>query len=192
MNLGNFINSVTNSSLSPIFLFLIAFAESSFFPIPPDTIQIPLSLINPQLSFIYATISTIGSVLGGMFGYFIGNKGGKPIVNKIISDEKLYKVKLLYQKYDVWAIFIAGFSPIPYKIFTLSAGLFDLDFKRFILASFVGRGSRFFIVATLIFIFGETIKYFLDKYLELAIIGFTILLIGGFFIINKFLKKTNS
>ncbi len=189
MNLGEFINSLTNSPSAPVSLFIIAFAESSFFPIPPDTIQIPLSLINPKLSFLYASISTLSSVIGGIFGYFIGNKGGKPIVNRIISDEKLYKVKLLYQKYDVWAIFVAGFSPIPYKIFTLSAGLFDLNFKRFIIASFIGRGSRFFLVATLIFIFGETIKHFLDKYLELAIIGFTVLLIGGFFVINKFLQK---
>ncbi len=189
MNLGEFINSVTNSQLAPVFLFIIAFTESSFFPIPPDTIQIPLSLVNPKLSFIYATISTVSSVLGGVFGYFVGNKGGKPIVNRIIPDEKLYKVKLLYQKYDVWAIFIAGFSPIPYKIFTLSAGLFDLNFKRFVIASFIGRGSRFFLVATLIFIFGDAIKNFLDKYLELAIIGFTILLIVGFFAINKFLQK---
>lgn len=189
MNIENFVSSVTNSPLAPIFLFIIAFAESFFFPIPPDTIQIPLSLLNPKFSFVYAMISTVGSVIGGIFGYFVGNKGGKLIVNKIISDEKLYKVKLLYQKYDIWAIFIAGFSPIPYKIFTLSAGLFDLDFKRFVLASVVGRGSRFFLVATLIFIFGETIKSFLHQYLELAIIGFTILLIGGFFIINKLLQK---
>lgn len=189
MNFESFVNSITSSTLAPLFLAMLSFAESSFFPIPPDTIQIPLSILNPKLSFFYATISTFSSVFGGMFGYFIGNKGGKPIVNRVVSDEKLYQVKLLYQKYDVWAIFIAGFSPIPYKIFTLSAGLFDLNFKRFVIASFIGRGARFYLVATLIFFFGESIRTFLDKYLELAIVGFTVLLIGGFLVVNKLLKR---
>lgn len=187
--IADFINTSINSQGSLYILAALAFAESSFFPIPPDTLMIPMALINPALSLFYALITTISSVLGGIFGYFIGNKGGKPVVNRIISENKLYQVKLLYQKYDVWAILVAGFSPIPYKIFTISAGLFDLDIKRFVIASFFGRGGRFFLVGTLIFIFGEKIKYFLNRYLEISIVILTVLLIGGFVLVNKILNK---
>ncbi len=188
----DFINSSINSNYSLLILSVLSFAESSFFPIPPDTLMIPLALVQPKLAIFYGLLTTISSVLGGMFGYFIGLKGGRPIVRKFISDEKLYQVKLLYQKYDVWAVAVAGFSPIPYKIFTIAAGLFELDFKRFVIASFIGRGGRFFLVGGLIFLFGEKIKFFLNQYLELFIIGLTILLIGGFFVVNKLLSRKNS
>ncbi len=185
----NFIHSSINSNYSLLILSILSFVESSFFPIPPDTVMIPLALIQPKLAIFYALLTTVTSVLGGIFGYFIGLKGGRPIVKKIISDEKLYQVKLLYQKYDVWAVAIAGFSPIPYKIFTIAAGLFELDFKRFVIASLIGRGGRFLLVGGLIFIFGEKIKFFLDQYLEIFIVGLTILLIGGFFVVNKILSN---
>ncbi|MCX7955970.1 MAG: DedA family protein [Patescibacteria group bacterium] len=190
--LMNFINNAISSNNALLILFVLSFAESSFFPIPPDTLMIPLALMNPKLAIFYAFLTTVSSVLGGVFGYFIGLKGGRPLVKKFISDEKLYQVKLLYQKYDVWAVIIAGFSPIPYKIFTIAAGLFELDLKRFVIASFIGRGGRFFLVGTLIFIFGEKIKYFLTHYLEWAIIGITVLFIGGFVVVNKVLKKSSS
>lgn len=185
----NFINSSINSNYSLLILSIVSFAESSFFPIPPDTLMIPISLINSKLALFYAFLTTITSVLGGMFGYLIGLKGGRPIVKKFISDEKLYQVKLLYQKYDVWAIAVAGFSPIPYKIFTIAAGLFELNFKRFVIASIIGRGGRFFLVGSLIFFFGEKIKFFLNQYLEIFIIGLTVLLVGGFFLVNKVLSR---
>lgn len=170
----------------PIFgLMLTAFAESSFFPIPPDVIYIPLALLNPKNAFFYAFITTAFSVLGGILGYFIGKYGGKAIVNRFISEEKLYQVKLFYNRYDVWAIIIAGFTPIPYKVFTISAGLFDLNLKRFVIASAIGRGGRFFLVCGLIYFFGPTIKSFLDKYFELATILITVLLIGGFYLVSK-------
>lgn len=130
----SFINSAINSNNSLLILSALSFAESSFFPIPPDTLMIPLALMNPKMAIFYALLTTISSVIGGVFGYFIGLKGGRPLVQKIIKEEKLYQVKLLYQKYDVWAVLVAGFSPIPYKIFTIAAGLFELDLKRFIIA----------------------------------------------------------
>jgi len=169
----------------------IAFAESSFFPIPPDTILIPLSLANPQLSFFYATIVTIFSVLGGLFGYMIGNKGGKPLVKKFISMDKIDRVKQLYQKYDVWAVTLGAFTPLPYKVFTIGAGLMDLNIRRFMVASALGRSGRFFAIATLIYFFGPVAKVFLNEYFELVIIGFTILLIGGILVANKVLSRKN-
>lgn len=190
--LVSFLNNAVNSNNSLFILIFLSFIESSFFPIPPDTLMIPLSLINHKMALFYALVTTVSSVAGGVFGYFIGLKGGRPIAQKIIPEEKLYQVKLLYQKYDVWAVIVAGFSPIPYKIFTIAAGVFELDLKRFIIASFIGRGGRFFLVGGLIFVFGERIKYFLNNYLELAIISLTVLLVGGFVLVNKIILKKSS
>lgn len=190
--LKGFAKGVIYSPFAIFGLAAIAFAESSFFPIPPDTILIPLSLANPQMSFYYATITTIFSILGGLFGYFIGNKGGKPLVKKFISMEKLDRVKELYQKYDVWAVTLGAFTPLPYKVFTIAAGLMDLNIKRFMVASALGRGGRFFAIATVIYFFGPYAKKFLDQYFELVIIGFTVLLIGGILVANKVLSKKNT
>ncbi|NOY15212.1 MAG: DedA family protein [bacterium] len=183
------IKGIIESDYALIGLFGIAFAESSFFPIPPDTLMIPMALINPVMALWYALITTLGSVLGGMFGYLIGLKGGKPVVKKFISEEKLRKVRQYYHKWDVWAVSVAAFTPIPYKVFTIAAGLFDLDFWRFVIASALGRGGRFFLVGGLIFIFGPAIKTFLDSYFEIVIIGLSVLLIGGFWLFNKLTKK---
>jgi membrane protein YqaA with SNARE-associated domain len=187
--ISNFTNYILSTNFPLIGLAIVAFAESSFFPIPPDVVMIPMALINPSYAIYYGLITTVASVLGGMFGYFIGQKGGKPLVNRFISEEKLYKVRLYFNQYDVWAIAIAGLTPIPYKLFTVSAGLFDLKFGRFVIASIIGRGGRFLVVGTLIFFFGTQIKEFLTNYLELTTIAFSILLIGGFFVINKLLKS---
>lgn len=187
-DLAYWVASFANSPYGTVALFVIAFAESSFFPIPPDVLLIPLALSNVSYAFVYATITTLGSVLGGLFGYLIGDKGGKTILYKLVSKEKILLVKHYYQKFDVWAVGMAAFTPIPYKVFTISAGVFNLNFRRFLLASFLGRGGRFFIVAALIFILGPAVKFFLDKYFDLAVVLFTVLLIGGFLTIN-FLSK---
>ncbi|MEX0621662.1 MAG: YqaA family protein [Candidatus Woykebacteria bacterium] len=186
---GPSIDSVVNSNYSVALLALVAASESIFLPLPPDIFLIPLALLNPPLSFLLALITTVASLSGGLVGYFLGNKGGKPLVKRFISEEKLYKVRLYYHRYDVWAILIAAFSPIPYKIFTISAGLFDLDLKRFIIASFIGRAGRFFLIATLIFIFGPTIQRYLSEYFEIFTIGIVILLVGGLYLFNQLLKK---
>ena len=123
-------------------LFAIAFAESSFFPIPPDLLLIPLCLANPSLALGYATICLAGSVLGGMFGYLLGLKGGRPLFLKLFSEQKFRVVEHYFQKYDVWAVGIAAFTPIPYKVFTIAAGVFHLNFRRFVLTSIAGRGGR--------------------------------------------------
>ncbi|GIW62883.1 MAG: cytochrome b561 [Patescibacteria group bacterium] len=185
----SFVDFIINSQYADLGLFLTAFAESSFFPIPPDTLLIPLALLNPEKALFLSFLTTIASVLGGGFGYFIGYKGGRPIVSRFVSDEKLYKVKQLYNKYDVWAVGIAAFTPIPYKVFTIAAGLFELDFKRFIIASVLGRGGRFMLIGLGIHLFGPAIKPFLTSNLEVFTIGFVVLLVFGFWAINMFLKR---
>lgn len=172
-----------------IALFGIAFAESSFFPIPPDTLMIPLAISRPPAALLFAALATLASVLGGAFGYAIGKWGGQPVLRRLFAQEKIRMVQHYYHKYDVWAIGVAGFTPIPYKLFTISAGVFDLDFKRFMLASILGRGGRFFLVGGLIMVFGETIQWFIDEYFDLAAVAFTVLLIGGFYVLNVLGKR---
>jgi len=165
-------------------LFLVAVAESSFFPIPPDVFLMALALNEPKRSFRYATICSIGSVLGGMLGYGLGlwfmESLGQHIIEIYGLIDKYQVVQHLYQHYDVWAVGAAGFTPLPYKLFTITAGAFHLDFKTFVLVSIVSRSARFFLVGGLIYRYGAPIKYFIVKYLNLLTIIFLILLILGF------------
>jgi membrane protein YqaA with SNARE-associated domain len=170
-------------------LFLNAVAESSFFPLPPDVLLIALSIFRPPWAFGYATICSLGSVLGGVIGYFLGLKGGRPLLKRLLSEERIRFVERYYQKYDVWAVGIAGFTPIPYKVFTISAGVFVLDLKRFILVSLVSRSARFFLVGLVIFFFGEAAKTYLTKYINTFSIAFVALLILGFLAIRYLAKR---
>lgn len=169
-------------------LFLLAFAESSFFPIPPDVLLIAMAVTHPKAGLKFAAICTLGSLLGGAVGYLIGWQFmaviGESIVNFYGLSDKVAHIEELYRQYDAWAIGIAGFTPIPYKVFTISAGVFKVDFGVFLLASVVGRAGRFFLVGGLIYLFGKPIQAFIDRYLNLLVIGFTVLLIGGFILIK--------
>lgn len=169
-------------------LFILAFAESSFFPIPPDVLLLALCAGKPAKSFLYAFISSIGSVLGGIFGYFIGFKFMDAIGTKIVSaygfQDKMEQIGHLYKNYDAWAVSLAGFTPIPYKVFTIAAGIFEISLPVFIFASFFSRSLRFFIQAVLIYFFGEKIKAFIDKYFNMLAAAFAVLLVGGFVLIK--------
>lgn len=171
-------------------LFILAFAESSFFPIPPDILQIALSVSKPKKSFFYAFISSIGSILGGIFGYFIGLKLWYLLKDFFFSyipgftPEIFNILQTKYELYNFWIVFTAGFTPIPYKIITISAGLFGVSFLMFVIASTISRSARFFIVASLIYFFGPKIKEFIDKYFNLLTLIFIILLVGGFIVIK--------
>ncbi len=166
-------------------LFVLAFAESSFFPIPPDVLLIALAVISPPLALAYAAVCTVGSVLGGMFGYVIGLKGGKPLLERLVSKEKIATVHAYYDHYNAWAVGIAGFTPIPYKVFTIAAGVFYINFRIFVLASCLGRGGRFFLVGGVILLFGPQIQSFLVKYYDWASLAFVVLLVGGFLVLRK-------
>lgn len=171
-------------------LFLLAFAESSFFPIPPDVLLIALSLSIPKKAFKYAMVCTVGSVLGGSFGYLLGWQFweiAKGILFKYIDPAGFEMVRHYFIKYEAWAVSIAGFTPVPYKVFTISAGFMRADFLVFFIASLLSRGARFFIVSFLIYRFGPSIRTFIDRYFNLLTYVFTSLLIGGFIIIKYIL-----
>ena len=169
-------------------LFLLSFCESSFFPIPPDVLLIALAVAIPKKSFKYALVCSAGSVLGGCLGYLIGWQFMAGIGEKIIAfyglTQKIEYIKDLYINYDAWAIGIAGFTPIPYKVFTISAGAFNINFLVFIIASTISRSARFFLVGSLIYIFGPRIQTFIDKYFNILAVAFMVLLVAGFVIIK--------
>lgn len=172
-------------------LFLLAFSESSFFPIPPDVLLIALAVAIPSKSFKYALICSFGSVLGGCFGYLIGWKFMALIGSRIVElyglTPQVETIEILYNKYDAWAVGIAGFTPIPYKVFTISAGVFQINFLVFVIASLVSRSARFFLVGGLIYTFGPQIQRFIDNYFNLLATTFTVLLVVGFIIIKYLL-----
>ena len=171
-------------------LFGLALAESSFFPIPPDPLLIALCLGAPALSLRFAANATFASVLGGVIGYGIGAGAWHLLQDWFfvyvpgVSAESFARVQGLYERYDFWAVFIAGLTPIPYKVFTLSAGVFSISFPVFVIASVLSRGLRFFMLAGLIFYFGEPITKFIDKYFNLLAWVFGLLLVGGFVLIE--------
>lgn len=172
-------------------LFLLAFCESSFFPIPPDILLIALAVAIPKKSLKYALICSAGSVLGGCFGYLIGWQFmasiGSPIVDFYGLGTKVEYIGSLYNKYDAWAVAIAGFTPIPYKVFTIAAGIFKINFSVFVLTSLVSRSARFFIVGGLIYLFGPKIQGFIEKYFNILAVAFTVLLVLGFVVIKYLL-----
>jgi membrane protein YqaA with SNARE-associated domain len=172
-------------------LFILAFAESSFFPVPPDILLIALAISIPSRSFKFASVCAAGSVLGGMVGYAIGLYGyetvGKPIVDFYHGQEVMDTIKLKYDEHGFLGILIAAITPIPYKIFTIASGVFKFDFSLFVTASIIGRSTRFFVVAGLIWKFGPSIREFIDKYFNLLMWVFMVLLIGGFLLVKYFL-----
>lgn len=179
-------------------LFVLAFAESSFFPVPPDVLLIALCLGNPRRALRYAAICTVGSVLGALGGYAIGwflwqTPAGEYTglaqwcYAHLFSTEQFLEVQQTFVRWDFWAIFTAGFTPIPYKLFTIASGVFGINIPMFIVASIVSRGLRFFLIAWLIRRFGPPIKVFIDKYFNLLAIAFTVLLVGTFVLVKYLL-----
>ncbi len=168
-------------------LFLVAFAESSFLPIPPDVLLIALGLSLPRKAFRYALICTAGSVLGGILGYLLGWQFwelAKGILFNYVNPESFETVRNYFIQYEGWAVAIAGFTPIPYKVFTLTAGFLRADFRIFLLASTLSRAARFFLVASLIYKFGPSIRLFIEKYFNILTVLFAVLLIGGFILLK--------
>jgi membrane protein YqaA with SNARE-associated domain/acylphosphatase len=166
-------------------LFVLAFAESSFFPIPPDVLLIALCIGEPQKSLWFALVCSVGSVLGGAAGYGIGLWGGRPLLLRLFGRERVAVVASYFDRYNAWAVGIAGLTPIPYKIFTIAGGAFTIDFRVFLIASVASRSLRFFAIAGLMWWFGEPIRGFIEEYLGWLTIAFVVLLLGGFWLAGR-------
>jgi membrane protein YqaA with SNARE-associated domain len=167
-----------------IWLAFIAFIESSFFPIPPDVLLIPMALANRARAFFYAFICTFASVAGGLGGYFIGHFLFDAIGKKILAiygyESQFATLQEWYQIWGWWIVFAAGFTPLPYKVFTIASGVVGMNPWSFTLASIVSRGGRFFLEAILLWRYGAPIQTFIERYLGLLTLAAFALLIGGF------------
>ncbi|MBI2191086.1 MAG: DedA family protein [Planctomycetes bacterium] len=171
-------------------LFILAFSESSFFPIPPDVLLMAMDLAQPRRGFIYAAVCSAGSVLGGMFGYALGYLLKDAVKGFCVAyvpgfTENVWN--LVVQKYNenaFLAVFTAAFTPIPYKVFTIAGGFCEIPFLTLVVASLIGRPARFFAVSTLFYFCGAWAQQFIDRYFNLLTILFTVLLIGGFVLLK--------
>jgi membrane protein YqaA with SNARE-associated domain len=169
-------------------LFIIAFIESSFFPIPPDVLMIPMIIAMPTRAFYIAAVATVGSVLGGLFGYYIGfalfESIGQPIFDFYGKADYVEEFKQSYNEIGVWAVLAAGVTPFPFKVITIMSGATQLNLFAFVASAIVARALRFFIVAALLWKFGPPIRDFIEKRLGLVFTVFCVLLIGGFFLVR--------
>lgn len=167
---------------------IVSFAESSFFPIPPDVMLIPMVLARPERAWWIATICTAASVLGGVLGYAIGfflfATLGQMIIDFYHLQEGFKAYQVMFEEYGLWIILIKGLTPIPYKLITIASGVFKFDFLVFMLASLVTRGLRFYGVSALLWKFGAPIREFIDKRLTVLGYGFLGLLVSGFVVVR--------
>ncbi|TVM15822.1 DedA family protein [Oceanidesulfovibrio indonesiensis] len=172
-------------------LAIVSFTESIFFPIPPDVMLMPMCLGNRAKAFRYALTCLVFSLLGGVVGYFVGyyfmELIGQPIVRFYGFEEQVHQISLWYDKYNAWAVAVAGLTPIPYKVCTLTAGMFHIDFAVFVIASTLARGFRFFCVAGLLYLFGEKVRYFIERRFNLVVTALMVMVVLGFVAV-KFIK----
>ncbi|MBR49578.1 MAG: hypothetical protein CL734_05090 [Chloroflexi bacterium] len=165
------------SEWSLVILGIMTFFESVFSPLPPDPLLIAMALLSPNQAILFGVICTIFSVLGAVFGYGLGKLFGKPLLSKMISESLIDKSEGFFNRYGVWAILIAAFTPIPYKVFAILSGILQLNMKKFLIASLIGRGGRFITLGVLIAIFGDDIRGFLENEFQ------TLTILGGAFLV---------
>ncbi|MDA9123725.1 VTT domain-containing protein [Paracoccaceae bacterium] len=169
-------------------LAIVAFAESSFFPIPPDILLIPLIIAKPKNAYLIAFIAMVASVFGGGLGYYIGLKlyetVGIIIINFYHAQQLFLDFQIQFNKYGAAAVLFAGVTPFPYKIITISSGIAGMPIYQFFIFSIIARGARFFIIAILLRLYGEPIRNFIERHLNLLFIAFMVLLVFGFLLIK--------
>tara|TARA_A100001037_G_scaffold135148_1_gene122429 strand:- start:305 stop:928 length:624 start_codon:yes stop_codon:yes gene_type:complete len=164
--LSNWIREFAETDWALLILFVTAFLESTISPIPPDPLLIPMAVLQPNLAIWLGVLCTVASVLGAVLGHWLGAQFGRPILGRFVSEGRIRSAESLFDKYGVWAVLVAAVTPIPYKVFTILAGVLKLDMKRFLIASIIGRGMRFLSLAVVIFLFGEDVQAFVEENFE--------------------------
>ena len=170
-DLSDWTLSLAESEWALVLLVLVAFSESIFFPIPPDPLLIAIGVADPSVAIWAAALATAASVAGGVVGHYLGRRIGRPLLNKFVSEDKIARAESLFERYGAWAILAAAITPIPYKVFTILAGVMNLRMRSFLLASAVGRSARIMTVGVLIYVFGESVREFIDHNFELLTVG---------------------
>lgn len=187
-SLYNWTMSLAQSRYSLWALGVIAFVESSVFPIPPDVLMIPMIIARPSKAWLIAGVALVGSVLGALLGYYIGaglfETVGRPILEFYGKEHYFEEFRTTYNEWGAWAVLIAGVTPFPFKVITILSGSTGLSLPIFIVASIIARALRFFIVAALLRAYGEPIRDFIERRLGLVFIVFMVLLVGGFYMVK--------
>ena len=189
LNSYNYIIRLASNAKAKYYLFILSFSESSFFPIPPDVMLLPMCMANHSRAWYLAFITTIGSVLGGIFGYFIGYYSFdfiEPFLNNWGYIDSYLLAVQWFEDWGFWAVFIAGFSPIPYKVFTIAAGATYMPLIPFVMASVVGRGARFYLIAYLVKVFGNQADTLIKRYMDRigwVLVSIIALLISMYFLL---------
>ncbi len=166
----------------------VSFVEASVFPIPPDVLMIPMILARPRRAWAIAGVALLGSVLGGLFGYWIGaalwESVGRPVLEFYGKDDHFDEFRLRYNDYGAWAVLIAGVTPFPFKVVTILSGATGLSLPIFVVSSILARAARFYLVAALLWRFGEPVREFVERWLGLLFAVFCVLLIGSFWLVR--------
>ncbi len=178
-DLSDWLIDFATSSWAVAALAVSSFAEAIFFPIPPDPLLIAMGVLQPNLAIVFGIIVTVSSVAGALVGHWLGKRFGQPLLYRWFPDRLVDTAETLLARYGVWATLIAAFTPVPYKVFAISAGALDLDRRTFLLASVIGRGVRFISIGALIFLFGESIEDFATGNFELIMIVLGVAVVGG-------------
>lgn len=176
------------SQFGLIGLIIVAFAESSFFPIPPDLLLIPLSIAHPNLAITYALITTGSSVLGAIAGWWIGKRFGRRVLQKLVSDKIIHKADVYFERYGGQSLAIAGFSPIPYKVFTILSGISKVKVRSVVLWSLLGRGTRFLFEGVVVVVLGNSAETFINHYfgwITVAVVALVVIIV----FVKKWLSK---
>ena len=188
-DLSDWVVDFADSDWSALALAIGTFTEAIFFPIPPDPLLIGISIRQPEMALWLAALATVSSVAGAVVGHWVGRRFGRPLLYRWVSEKRVGAAERMFKKYGAWAVLVAAFTPIPFKVFTLTAGALDLNRRTFIIASLVGRGARFFIIGGLVLIFGESIEDFIDSNFELLTVAAAVALVVGLGIIAVIARR---
>ena len=173
-DLSDWVVGFADSDWAVLVLAASSFAEAIFFPVPPDPLLIGIALIKPESALWLAALATVSSVAGAVVGHWLGRRFGRPLLYRLASEGRVATIEGLFKRYGGWAILIAAFTPLPYKLFAISAGILDLDRRTLIIASLVGRGARFFLLGGLIFFYKDEIEDFIETNFEVLTAAFTV------------------
>ena len=195
-NLSHWIADFAGTPWAVLVLALHSFTESIFNPIPVDPLIVPMSFLRPELAFLYAAVATLSSVAGALLGHWMGQRLGHPLLLRFLSAEKIARVEALFRRHGPWAILVAAITPVPYKVFAITAGVLEMDRRPFLLFSLIGRGIRFFFLAGLIIVFGRAVERYLGTNFEVLTAAVAALLIiaaaAVLFIMNRRATKDAS
>lgn len=168
-DLTDWVVGFADSDWSVLVLALLSFSEAIFFPVPPDPLLIGISVRQPEAALWLAALVTVTSVAGALVGHWLGQRLGRPLLHRFGLSHRMETAERMFTKYGAWAVAIAAFTPVPYKVFAITAGALNYDRRSFVLASLVGRGARFFLLGGLMFAYGDEIEEFVSDHLELTV-----------------------